>query len=184
MSAWLQVNGETVKLGIPGSAQRMEASAKLMIPLQRVGTPEDAAGAMLMLASPYASYITAQVQLVGCAMDHCMDTSSEYLTHGSSLVTIIVTKMLSQASLPISGQTCLAHTFLLLIGMSDSFSLASSSVHHVAQVLVVSATSTTVRVYGLIYHTCSCFGRSQAADACAFWHFLHCHAIILCMNSG
>jgi len=35
----------------------MEASAKLMIPLQRVGTPEDAAGAMLMLASPYSSYI-------------------------------------------------------------------------------------------------------------------------------
>ena len=33
----------------------------MMIPLQRVGTPEDAAGAMLMLASPYASYITAQV---------------------------------------------------------------------------------------------------------------------------
>ena len=55
------MNGETVKLGIPGSAQRMEASAKMMIPLQRVGTPEDAAGAMLMLASPYASYITAQV---------------------------------------------------------------------------------------------------------------------------
>lgn len=60
-TCWLQVNGETVKLGIPGSAQRMEASAKMMIPLQRVGTPEDAAGAMLMLASPYASYITAQV---------------------------------------------------------------------------------------------------------------------------
>ena len=61
VSRSFQVNGETVKLGIPGSAQRMEASAKLMIPLQRVGTPEDAAGAMLMLASPYASYITAQV---------------------------------------------------------------------------------------------------------------------------
>lgn len=59
----LQVNGETVKLGIPGSAQRMEASAKLMIPLQRVGTPEEAAGAMLLLASPYASYITAQVSV-------------------------------------------------------------------------------------------------------------------------
>ncbi len=58
------MNGETVKLGIPGAAQRMEASAKLMIPLQRVGTPEDAAGAMLMLASPYSSYITAQVQLL------------------------------------------------------------------------------------------------------------------------
>ena len=52
-----------MKLGIPGSAQRMEASAKMMIPLQRVGTPEDAAGAMLMLASPYSSYITAQVLL-------------------------------------------------------------------------------------------------------------------------
>ena len=57
------MNGETVKLGIPGAAQRMEASAKLMIPLQRVGTPEDAAGAMLMLASPYSSYISAQVLL-------------------------------------------------------------------------------------------------------------------------
>lgn len=61
VSSWLQVNGETVKLGMPGAAQRMEASAKLMIPLQRVGTPEDAAGAMLMLASPYSSYISAQV---------------------------------------------------------------------------------------------------------------------------
>lgn len=39
----------------------MEASAKMVIPLQRVGTPEEAAGAMLLLASPYASYITAQV---------------------------------------------------------------------------------------------------------------------------
>ena len=59
----LQVNGETVKLGIPGAAQRMEASAKVMIPLQRVGTPEDAAGAMLLLACPYSSYISAQVLL-------------------------------------------------------------------------------------------------------------------------
>ncbi|KAL3136770.1 hypothetical protein ABBQ38_005484 [Trebouxia sp. C0009 RCD-2024] len=65
----MQVNGETVKLGIPGSAQRMEASAKLMIPLQRVGTPEEAAGAMLLLASPYASYITAQmIEVTGGSM--------------------------------------------------------------------------------------------------------------------
>ena len=62
----LQVNGETVKLGMPGAAQRMEASAKVMIPLQRVGTPEDAAGAMLLLASPYASYISAQVLPLSC----------------------------------------------------------------------------------------------------------------------
>jgi len=67
------VNGETVKLGIPGAAQRMEASAKLMIPLQRVGTPEDAAGAMLMLASPYSSYITAQVLLWAVDLLCCID---------------------------------------------------------------------------------------------------------------
>lgn len=67
--ASMQVNGETVKLGIPGAAQRMEASAKLMIPLQRVGTPEDAAGAMLMLASPYSSYISAQmIEVTGGSM--------------------------------------------------------------------------------------------------------------------
>ena len=72
-SSGLQVNGETVKLGIPGAAQRMEASAKLMIPLQRVGTPEDAAGAMLMLASPYSSYISAQVMLEAPDLLHCSD---------------------------------------------------------------------------------------------------------------
>lgn len=67
--ASMQVNGETVKLGIPGAAQRMEASAKMLIPLQRVGTPEDAAGAMLMLASPYASYISAQmIEVTGGSM--------------------------------------------------------------------------------------------------------------------
>jgi len=72
-SCGLQVNGETVKLGIPGAAQRMEASAKLMIPLQRVGTPEDSAGAMLMLASPYSSYISAQVLQQALAPLHCSD---------------------------------------------------------------------------------------------------------------
>ena len=56
------MNGETVKLGIPGAAQR-EALAKQMVPLQRLGTADDAAGAMLLLASPYASYISAQVTL-------------------------------------------------------------------------------------------------------------------------
>ena len=43
----------------------MQASAaaalmKQMIPLGRVGAPEEAAGAMLLLASPYASYVTGQ----------------------------------------------------------------------------------------------------------------------------
>jgi NAD(P)-dependent dehydrogenase (short-subunit alcohol dehydrogenase family) len=32
-----------------------------MIPLRRQGSAEEAAGALLMLASPYSSYITGQV---------------------------------------------------------------------------------------------------------------------------
>ena len=75
-----------MKLGIPGAAQRMEASAKMLIPLQRVGTPEDAAGAMLMLASPYASYISAQVRLHFClvciAVTLCINMSCEILVSG------------------------------------------------------------------------------------------------------
>ena len=38
---------------------------KQMIALGRVGAPEEAAGAMLLLASPYASYITGQVRCSG-----------------------------------------------------------------------------------------------------------------------
>ncbi|KAK9811547.1 hypothetical protein WJX72_005721 [[Myrmecia] bisecta] len=57
--AQMVVNGEKVALGIPGGGNNQEI-AKAMLPLQRVGTAEEAAGAMLMLASPYASYITAQ----------------------------------------------------------------------------------------------------------------------------
>lgn len=39
---------------------------KQMIAMGRVGAPEEAAGAMLLLASPYASYITGQaVEVTG-----------------------------------------------------------------------------------------------------------------------
>lgn len=39
---------------------------KMQIALGRVGAPEEAAGAMLLLASPYASYITGQnVEVTG-----------------------------------------------------------------------------------------------------------------------
>lgn len=41
-------------------ASATAALMKQMIPLGRVGAPEEAAGAMLLLASPYASYITGQ----------------------------------------------------------------------------------------------------------------------------
>lgn len=57
--ASIELGGKTVKLGIPG-ADAAAAFAKQQIPLGRVGTPEEAAGAMLLLACPYASYISGQ----------------------------------------------------------------------------------------------------------------------------
>lgn len=51
-----------VKLGIPGGEAVAAAAAEMMIPLKRIGTPEEAAGAMLMLASPYAAFITGQAR--------------------------------------------------------------------------------------------------------------------------
>lgn len=49
------VEGQEVALGIPDSLREM---AKLLIPLGRVGTPEEAAGGIVLMASPLASYIT------------------------------------------------------------------------------------------------------------------------------
>lgn len=51
----ISVKGENVTLGIP---QAMRDMMTMMIPLGRNGTPEEAAGGILLLASPYASYIT------------------------------------------------------------------------------------------------------------------------------
>ena len=53
----LSKGGEEVALGMPGHIKGM---ATMLIPLGRAGTPQDAAGAILLLASPYASYITGQ----------------------------------------------------------------------------------------------------------------------------
>lgn len=52
---WLQV-----KLGIPGG-DALRDLAMGTVPLARMGTADEAAGAILMLASPWASYITGQV---------------------------------------------------------------------------------------------------------------------------
>lgn len=49
------VDGEEVRLGVPG---HMHDFIKMSIPLGRTGTVEEAAGGILMLASPWASYIT------------------------------------------------------------------------------------------------------------------------------
>jgi 3-oxoacyl-[acyl-carrier protein] reductase len=54
----LQRNGEMVKLGIP---DQMRQEAVKTIPLGRPGTPEEAASAMLFLASPLSNYVSGQV---------------------------------------------------------------------------------------------------------------------------
>ena len=58
--AVIKVGGKEVALGIPGGSAAADAAAEMMIPLKRVGTPEEGAGAMLMLASPYAGFVSGQ----------------------------------------------------------------------------------------------------------------------------
>ncbi len=55
------VAGEEVQLGIPG---HMKGMITMLIPLGRAGTPAEAAGAILLMASPLASYITGQMLMV------------------------------------------------------------------------------------------------------------------------
>jgi len=52
--------GEEVALGIPGSSDPDALAALSGCPLKRAGTPEEAAGAMLMLACKHSSYISGQ----------------------------------------------------------------------------------------------------------------------------
>jgi 3-oxoacyl-[acyl-carrier protein] reductase len=50
--------GEEIHLGIP---EHLRHQAKSLIPLGRTGTPEDAAGAVLFLASPLADFVSGAV---------------------------------------------------------------------------------------------------------------------------
>lgn len=50
--------GEQVALGVPDA---MRSMAPMLIPLGRPGTPEEAAGPMLFLASPLADYVSGHV---------------------------------------------------------------------------------------------------------------------------
>lgn len=54
----IKVGGQDVQLGVPSHLRDM---ALMVIPMARIGTPEEAAGGMLLLASPYAAYITGHV---------------------------------------------------------------------------------------------------------------------------
>jgi 3-oxoacyl-[acyl-carrier protein] reductase len=58
--ATIEVGGKKVALGIPGGSAAADAAAEMMIPMRRVGTPEEAAGAMLALASPYCGFVSGQ----------------------------------------------------------------------------------------------------------------------------
>ena len=56
----ITIQGQKVALGIPGGEVAAEMTADSAVPLKRVGTVADAAGAMLFLASPLANYVSGQ----------------------------------------------------------------------------------------------------------------------------
>jgi 3-oxoacyl-[acyl-carrier protein] reductase len=53
----MQKDGETIQLGIP---EQMRAMAPMMIPLGRAASPEEAAGAVFFLCSPWSNYVHGQ----------------------------------------------------------------------------------------------------------------------------
>jgi 3-oxoacyl-[acyl-carrier protein] reductase len=54
----IQIDGETFELGI---AEQYRSLASTLIPLGRTGTPQEAAGGIFVLCSPWSNYIHGQV---------------------------------------------------------------------------------------------------------------------------
>ena len=54
----MEIDGEKVQLGIPDQLRGM---ANMLIPLGRPGTPEEAAGGVFFLCSPWSNYVHGQV---------------------------------------------------------------------------------------------------------------------------
>jgi 3-oxoacyl-[acyl-carrier protein] reductase len=57
----MEIDGQTVQLGVPS---HLLAGAASMIPLGRAGTPQEAAGGVFLLCSPWANYIHGQTLMV------------------------------------------------------------------------------------------------------------------------
>ena len=57
-SETIQREGKDIKLGIP---EQMRAMASMLIPLGRPATPEEAAGGVFFLCSPWSNYVHGQV---------------------------------------------------------------------------------------------------------------------------
>jgi 3-oxoacyl-[acyl-carrier protein] reductase len=54
----MEIDGETIQLGVP---DQLKGMAQMLIPLGRPGTPEEAAGGVFFLCSPWANYVSGQV---------------------------------------------------------------------------------------------------------------------------
>jgi 3-oxoacyl-[acyl-carrier protein] reductase len=54
----MEIGGEKVQLGIP---DQMRGMASVLIPLGRTGTPEEAAGGVFFLCSPWSNFVHGQV---------------------------------------------------------------------------------------------------------------------------
>jgi 3-oxoacyl-[acyl-carrier protein] reductase len=54
----MEIDGEKIQLGIPDQVRGM---ATMLIPLGRPGTPEEAAGGVFFLCSPWSNYVHGQV---------------------------------------------------------------------------------------------------------------------------
>src|SRR5215207_1157237 len=54
----MEIDGEQVQLGIP---DQMRSMAAMLIPLGRTGTPEEAAGGVFFLCSPWSNFVHGQV---------------------------------------------------------------------------------------------------------------------------
>jgi 3-oxoacyl-[acyl-carrier protein] reductase len=54
----MEIDGQTVQLGIP---EQMRSVAPMLIPLGRPGTPQEAAGGVFFLCSPWSNFVHGQV---------------------------------------------------------------------------------------------------------------------------